>query len=185
MTKNVKARYDIEFKLMAVRLAESEQSVAAAARNLGICEQTLWKWRRAKREGRLNGTDSMLGNAEQIEIGRLRAELKVATMKCEILMKGHWMLCEPISAKCAFIQENCRTWPVSLMCEVLGVSPRGYRRHINRKARSCTRTRLSGDALPAQIRAIPAENKDNYRWFGLSKELLERGIRWVRSGRAR
>lgn len=38
----------VEFKQERVRLAESEQSVAAAARILGVVEQTLFNWVKAR-----------------------------------------------------------------------------------------------------------------------------------------
>ena len=42
MTKTTRARYTLEFKQEAVRLVEAGQSVAAAARTLGVVEQTLF-----------------------------------------------------------------------------------------------------------------------------------------------
>ena len=36
MTKTTRARYTLEFKLEAVRLVEDSQSIAAAARTLGV-----------------------------------------------------------------------------------------------------------------------------------------------------
>jgi hypothetical protein len=41
MTKTSRARYTLEFKQEAVRLVESGQSIAAAARALGVVDQTL------------------------------------------------------------------------------------------------------------------------------------------------
>ena len=41
MTKATRGRYTLEFKQEAVRLVESGQSQAAAARSLGVVEQTL------------------------------------------------------------------------------------------------------------------------------------------------
>src|ERR1017187_8356481 len=53
MTKATRAQYTLEFKQEAVRLVESGQSIAAAARSLGVVEQTLYNWVKAKREERL------------------------------------------------------------------------------------------------------------------------------------
>ena len=79
MTENKKAaraRYTLAFKQEAVRLVESGQSIAAAARDVGIAEQTLFNWVKAQRQGRLSGlTSSRVPSAEQMEISRLRAEL--------------------------------------------------------------------------------------------------------------
>ena len=59
MTKSTRARYTLEFKQEAVQLVESGQSIAAAARSLGVVEQTLFNWVKAKREGRLKGASSV------------------------------------------------------------------------------------------------------------------------------
>ena len=44
MTKTARARYTLEFKQEAVRLVEAGQSIAAAARTLGVVDQTLYNW---------------------------------------------------------------------------------------------------------------------------------------------
>lgn len=81
--------YTYEFKLEAVRLVESGQSVAEASRSLGVVEQTLSNWIRAHKAGKLtaNGRGSKL-TAEQIEIRQLRAELARIKMERDILGKA-------------------------------------------------------------------------------------------------
>ena len=59
MTKAKRARYTLEYKQEAVRLVESGQSIAAAARSLGMVDQTLFNWVKASREGTLKGADSV------------------------------------------------------------------------------------------------------------------------------
>jgi transposase-like protein len=44
-------RYTLEFKREGVRLVESDQSVASAARGLGVVTQTLSHWVKAHRAG--------------------------------------------------------------------------------------------------------------------------------------
>ena len=89
MTKATRAQYTLEFKQEAVRLVESGQSIAAAARSLGVVEQTLYNWVKAKREGRLKGVASSKAvSAEQMEISRLRAELARVKMERDILGKA-------------------------------------------------------------------------------------------------
>ena len=89
MTKATRAQYTLEFKQEAVRLVESGQSIAAAARSLGVVEQTLYNWVKAKREGRLKGLASGKAvSAEQMEISRLRAELARVKMERDILGKA-------------------------------------------------------------------------------------------------
>ena len=53
--KVARARYTLAFKQEAVRLVESGQSVAVAARSVGIAEQTLFNWIKAHRRGALQG----------------------------------------------------------------------------------------------------------------------------------
>jgi transposase len=88
MTKTTRARYTLEFKQEAVRLVEGGQSIAAAARTLGLLEQTLFNGVKAKREGRLTGADNQAVSAEQMEISRLRAELARVKMERDILEKA-------------------------------------------------------------------------------------------------
>ena len=85
MTKTMRSRYTLEFKQEAVRLVKSGQSIAAVARSLGLVEQTLFNWVKAQREGRLTGADSKPVSAEQMEIGRLCAELARVKVECDIL----------------------------------------------------------------------------------------------------
>ncbi len=89
MTKATRGRYTLEFKQEAVRLVESGQSQASAARSLGVVEQTLGNWVKAHRAGSLKGASSRsLVTAEQMEISRLRAELARVTMERDILGKA-------------------------------------------------------------------------------------------------
>jgi transposase len=89
MTKAKRGRYTLEFKQEAVWLVESGQSMAAAARSLGVVEQTLANWVKAHRAGRLKGAGNKVQvSAEQMEISRLRAELARVTMERDILGKA-------------------------------------------------------------------------------------------------
>src|SRR5450631_3448771 len=89
MTKATRAQYTLEFKQEAVRLVESGQSIAEAARSLGVVEQTLSNWVRAHGEGRLKEASGKSGvPAEQMEISRLRAELARVKMERDILGKA-------------------------------------------------------------------------------------------------
>jgi len=89
MTKATRKQYTLEFKQEAVRLVESGQSIAAAARSLGLVEQTLFNWVKAHRAGKLTGaSDRAKLSAEQMEISRLRAELARVTMERDILGKA-------------------------------------------------------------------------------------------------
>jgi transposase len=89
MRNGKRGRYTLEFKQEAVRLVDSGQSVAEAARSLGVVEQTLANWVKAKRARKLKEVSDKTGvTAEQVEISRLRAELARVTMERDILEKA-------------------------------------------------------------------------------------------------
>jgi len=88
MMKNARASYTLEFKREAVRLVEAGQSIAAAARMLGVVDQTLFNWVKAHRQGKLIGAEGKPVSAEQMEISRLRAELSRVKMERDILEKA-------------------------------------------------------------------------------------------------
>ena len=69
--------------------------------------------------------------------------------------------------KYAWIASNKAHWPITLACEVLGVSASGYFEHGRRKklakpSKPDARKRMSDEALLAHIRAIHAEVKGEY-----------------------
>ncbi|MBK6789063.1 MAG: IS3 family transposase [Betaproteobacteria bacterium] len=178
MTKTMtRARYTLEFKQEAVRLVEGGQSIAAAARTLGVVDQTLFNWVKAHRPGKLTGADSKAVSAEQMEISRLRAELARVKMERDILGKSDGVLRKGSEVKYAFIQRHRRVWPISVQCRVLEVSVAGYHEHFVRRASDAQRRHLSDDALLVHIKAIHAETRGGYGWPRTWKELLARGIR--------
>ncbi|MEX3628662.1 MAG: transposase, partial [Burkholderia sp.] len=52
---NARARYTLEFKLEAVRMVRTGQSIAAVAQILDIRPQTLHNWIKADTAGKLKG----------------------------------------------------------------------------------------------------------------------------------
>jgi len=88
MEKLTRRRYTLEYKQEAVRLVTSGQRMAAAAKALGIVEQTLTNWVKAEKAGQLCGVQSEQVSADRIEVNRLRAELARVTMVRDILGKA-------------------------------------------------------------------------------------------------
>jgi transposase len=81
--------FTLAFKQESVRLVESGQSIAEAARCLGVVEQTLSNCVKAHRAGTLKEVSGKAGvTAEQMEISRLRAELARVKMERDILGKA-------------------------------------------------------------------------------------------------
>jgi transposase-like protein len=83
-----RGKYTLEFKLEAVRLVKGGQAVAAAAKVLGIPNQTLDNWVRLSNKGQLKGAGDKPISPEQMELARLRAQLARVTMERDILKKA-------------------------------------------------------------------------------------------------
>ena len=66
MGTGTRARYTLEFKLEALRLAKTGQNIAATAKILGLSEQTLHNWIRAEQQGRLGGPGAKSVSPEQM-----------------------------------------------------------------------------------------------------------------------
>ena len=86
-------RYTNEFKVEAVRLAQSIGGNPAAKR-LGIPESNVWNWMRLSRAGKLNAIDgkavALKGSVSEIEAenARLRRELASTKLDLEIVKKA-------------------------------------------------------------------------------------------------
>jgi transposase len=88
-TQATRGRYALKFKKEAVRLAESGQSQAEAARSLGAVDQAVGNWVKAHRAGTLKGAIGRpLVSCAQMENRRLCTELARVTMKRDILGKA-------------------------------------------------------------------------------------------------
>ena len=82
MSTKTRRRYTDEFKAEAVRLArDSTQPVAHVARNLGIADHLLYRWRAEQQQAEHQGHTRQSMRAEQAELARLRREN--ATLKQE------------------------------------------------------------------------------------------------------
>lgn len=89
-------KYDAEYKAQAVQLAKEMGNVRRAADELGICDDTLYGWIRATKEGRLDAgdgahepQDAMTLNAELIE---LRKQLKAQEKEIKRLKRENEFL---------------------------------------------------------------------------------------------
>jgi transposase len=83
-----KQEYTAEFKEMAVKRVRDGLSVGAAAKELGLVEQTLRNWVKAAAAGKLNGAGGKVVTPEQMELSRLRAENIRLKREFEILKKA-------------------------------------------------------------------------------------------------
>ena len=171
MTKTVRARYTLEFKQEAVRLVTGGQSIAAAARSLGVVEQTLFNWVKADRQGRLKGADSKVVSAEQMEISRLRAELARVKMERDILGKA--TAAQAACAEPVLIEVRLHQ-PAPPRVADFGAVPsaRGQRGRISRAFRACGQR---GPAAPSQRRraagARQGHSRRDPRWQRLAPDV--------------
>ena len=73
----------------------------------------------------------------------------------------------------SFIEQHHDTWPVTVMCDALGVSPQGFYAWRSRPVSDQQRRR---DALLVEIRAVHSEVKERYGSPRIHAELEARGI---------
>ena len=83
-----RAKYTLEFKMEAVRLVKTGQSVAMTAKVLGIPKGSLSNWVRFSERGQLGGAGERPVTPEQMELARLRAELARVKMERDIAKKA-------------------------------------------------------------------------------------------------
>jgi transposase len=85
MKKIPKQAYTTEFKELAVKRVSDGQAIVAAAKELGLNEQTLHNWVKAAAAGKLKGAGSKVVTPEAMELSRLRAENARLKRENEIL----------------------------------------------------------------------------------------------------
>jgi transposase len=83
-----RSAYTEEYKKEAIQLYDSGLTLAAAARKLGIADQTLHAWIKKRDQGQRNAATAASLSAEQLEIRQLKAALAQATMERDILKKA-------------------------------------------------------------------------------------------------
>jgi transposase len=76
--------YTAEFKEQAVKRADEVGSVARAAEELGLVEQTLRNWVKAAKAGKRNASGAHPITAEPMELSRLRARVARLEMELDI-----------------------------------------------------------------------------------------------------
>ena len=69
-----KQAYTAEFKELAVTRVKDGMTAGAAAKELGLVEQTLRNWVKAAAAGTLHGAGAKVVTSEQMALSRLRAE---------------------------------------------------------------------------------------------------------------
>jgi putative transposase len=73
----------------------------------------------------------------------------------------------------SFIEQHREVWPVTLMCDTLGVSSQGF---YDWRSRPKSEQQQRRDALLVEIRAVHAEVKERYGSPRIHAELLAKGV---------
>lgn len=89
--KQVRSRYDNEFKLKAVELLLSSGNLSEVGQQLNVNPETLRLWKKKYEEGKLRAgasSQSKLKSKEELENARLKKELYEVTLERAILKKA-------------------------------------------------------------------------------------------------
>ena len=120
--------YPPEFRREAVELLRAGRSPRELAESLGVSEQTLRNWRRQDQLDR-HERDDGLTTDERAELVRLRRENARLRQERDLLKASRGLLRDgerdPVSCYRIVLAEKART-PVSVACELLGVSASGF-----------------------------------------------------------
>lgn len=79
-------RYSVEFKREATAMAESLESTAQAAENLGIPANTLYRWTAKYGQGKAAASEA--ADREAAELRQLRREVKQLKLERDFLKKA-------------------------------------------------------------------------------------------------
>ncbi|QMI46935.1 MULTISPECIES: IS3 family transposase [Burkholderia] len=174
MFKVPKQSYTPEFKVAAVQRVKDGQGFAVVARELGMSEQTLRHWVKAEASGKLNGAGAKPVTPEQMELSRMRAEIKRLQLELEIGKKSGSILREGPAVRYAWIDQQVGQYPLSSLCGVLSVSVNGYRAW--KRGGKSGRTRLTDTQLLTLIWTVHAEVKGAYGSPRMTEEIRDRGF---------
>ena len=89
-------KYDREFKMEAVRLADKSDNSSLIEKNLNIGSGCIYRWRRELQNNDFSNTDKTQSNANNIKLKQLERENKRLRMERDILKKAvHIFTTEP------------------------------------------------------------------------------------------
>lgn len=113
-----------EFKREAVRLAQERGNLSAVARDLGIHDSVLQRWKKRLEEGEQRPFPGQ-GNPRDEAMATLQRE-RPAQRGERAPKKGSGYLHQPPPVRYHFIQSLVGRFAVRVLCRVLGVSTSGY-----------------------------------------------------------
>lgn len=148
--------YPPEFRAEAVRLARgSDKAIPVLAAALGVSSEALRHWLRQADADAGHGQPGDLTSDEREELRRLRREVKTLQQEREIPRRRRRLLREgDLVSRYRFIRAERASYPVTMLCRVLGVACSAYyawaRRGVSAHAQAdATLAAQGGLALPA------------------------------------
>ncbi|MCF6328277.1 MAG: IS3 family transposase [Henriciella sp.] len=168
-------KFSREFKREAVLLVKQRGvSVAQAARDLDLHATVLRRWIREfedSPDGAFPGKGQM--KPEDEEVRRLRREVAKLKAERDILKKGHGLLRQGPAVMFRFVAKHRGIWPISWMCETLGVSRSGFHAWLTR---SPSRRARSDEVLGARVRASFIRSDRTYGARRVWHDMLAEGF---------
>jgi transposase-like protein len=170
----VQKTYTQEFKREAVRLAlTSGKSIAQVARELGISDSSIHQWRKELAD---HGAEAFPGSGHQTaleeENRRLKRELERTRQERDILKNSQHLLARP-AVRYQVVEEYRKEYPVSVLCETLGVSLSGY---YAWKKRPISRHQREDQQLAEHIQEVYHSSRQVSGSPRIHAELREQGI---------
>jgi transposase-like protein len=173
-------RYDQQFKEDALAtLSHSGRPLSQIARDLGIAEVTLWKWKQQYRAalGPAKTADGHPLPASELakENQQLRRGLERLRTHHEILKSlGHTFGAEP-AEKYALIQSMSAEFTIQPLCVFFGVSRSGFYAWCQGQGTPCQR-HLANQKLTQRIRQIYGDHRGVYGSPKITRALREEGL---------
>ena len=171
-------RYTLEYKIEAVRLAESIGG-SQAAKRLEIPDSSLWNWIRLSRAGKLQagnpaGTPARraptgAGSGERsaaARVGGHKAGRRSIKKSCGVLREG-------IAVRYAWVDAHRGQFAITRMCRLLQVSRTGY---CQWRGRGPSPRSLANTALDVQVAAIHAQSRCSYGRERIVRQLRTGGL---------
>ncbi|WP_375544389.1 IS3 family transposase [Leisingera caerulea] len=160
-----------EFRAEAVRVAlTSGLSRKQVAADFGVGFSTLSRWIQQERKNPENPTAQ--SDLER-EVAELRRENRQLREERDVPKKGNGVLRGEKQMRFAFVEEHRNEIPVNRLCEIMDVSPRGYRAWRSRPLSDSQRKDV---VVLAHIREQFALSLGSYGRPRMTEELKELGI---------
>lgn len=137
-------RYEENFKQMIVELNQTGRSVRGLAKEYGLSEATIYKWKNLYLPDQSTGLTGK-------EVAELRKENARLNEELEILKSRSHILSENLNSLVQFIEKWCKDYTVSLLCRLLEIPRSVYYFYKNKPL---TATEIRNNKLKKKISTI-------------------------------